>query len=1276
MDKIPIILPEPQFPTFEEHAKKRSMWKGSSVLTMQSHWFRVGKHFEKRDCMISDALLKCFDEVLVNAIDQYINTIHYDEQHGGTVTRIEVDFDPETGYITVCNTGQGMPVCKCESLKGRYSVEGLITRALSGTNFDDDKDPDRVTGGINGLGLKLVNVDCLHFEIETVDYVRGKYYRQICKNSMTEVLPPEVHDITKLETRKKLGIAACSPHTKLKFLLDYASLCKNNKSEMNHNWYNAVNAENFMRIIEFRCYETAAFVASINYRYQGERRLEYLGKKPRIIFNGVDINIRHLGDFMEMFGVEKYVLLNMESDREQVNAHFEDLENEEKLAIRFPWYVAIGLNTKYQYEHVSILNGVHLEGGGKHLDLLMKQLCTEFHSKLEKMSNGTEVKPSMVKNALFVIHCKQIPIPEFSGQTKNNVTIAAKDLQRMSKTFHVPVKETKKLWNIIRTSIEYSLFEREKKNLAKRKKMFIRKYTKAERLGKQSMLIVDEGDSAEKITRDIIHSKQSALNYKHCGIYNIQGVPMNARRKIKKIIFNGKLLTRQHPKLVNNIGLQGLAQILGLSYDEDYYFGPPEEDPRLPELSEEEAQGLYAHRDRGDEMFAKLPYGSGVIIATDQDSDGIGQICSLLLVFFMCFWPDLIKRGFVRRLATPIIRVYHGSESQNFYSEREFDEWTEQFGGQSNLPTGYKVEYYKGLSSHTEEEVLHDIGANIMQNIYTFTWDDACEAIMELMYSDSNAKKKDMLRTPVTKKYDENLLNRQLIRCSDHFEIESKTFQLKFMRRKLKCAIDGLIPSQRKALAGARARAVKKLKVYQLTGYVTEKMGYQHGDSSMNQAIIKMAQTFTGGNNIPVFMPISNGFGDRVNGRGVSGSPRYIDTQYNARVMDLLFPRLDDYLLDYEYEEGEKCEPSYYVPILPYAIMETTTTTSVGWQMKCWARSLPSVVNNVRRLMRNMPMNSMTGDAWIAPNMRVAIGKYPTGGCETEICHGVYKYNENSNTIIVKQLPLRVWSGKLGDVILGKNSKGETLDDRKELVTDYIDRTANDRNHIIIRLKPGAMDNIKKNYGNQHIDPVEHYLGLTQNMQHQLNMFKADGSIKEFDNYEDVIAEWYPVRKHMYQMRLERMTLLLEIQILYYQEMLRFIKMDATKEINIDKDYDDVERERILSEAGFVKFNKEKIHNPGYIRIDQIRDEIMVRNISYKYIDDITVRMKSQNYMKKLQLDIENKQNELQDLRNTNWKKIWDKEIKELMDVIKVGQASKWLYGTKQHTYKKYSKGT
>jgi len=933
-----------QFLTFSEHVKKRSMWLGSSVVSSNNYWVlnkTDGKYiFKRKEIEISEALLKCFDEILVNAIDQYINTIEYPSHMGGPVTFIRVSYDTSTGMVTISNSGQGMPVYMCPEIE-KYSVEGLITREFAGTNFDDENDPDRVTGGINGLGIKLVNINCLHFEIETVDYIEQKYYHQICKKHMSVVEEPIVIDLKDKIASKKLNSIQKAPHTTIRFIPDYASLCKTSTDRPDHLWLNPDNANNFSKIIEYRMHQTAAFVSSINYRYDRHKRIEYK-KKANIYFNGSEIDIADLRKFMKMFDIDDCAYLALEQTREEFNKQCEE-DEKNQVCVKFPWYIAIGVNKSRKLERVSILNGVSLEKGGTHCDMMLNQIVALLSPKIERITKGSSIKfdNAMLKNLFFIIDCKQIPVPQFVGQTKESLKIGANEIKEMKRTFVIPKKTVEKIWKMVKDIIEIILSNKEiTENKKKRKAAVpIRKYVPADKLGSGSIGFVPEGDSAAKIIRDIIHSDTSPIDYRKCGIYNIQGVPMNARKKIKKILIDGKVQIKKHKTLMSNIGLQGLVSVFGLDYNEDYYFGPPEEDPDAENMNDDEVSQLYQKRERGNEMFKKLPYGGGLIIATDQDSDGIGHICSLLLVFIMCFWPELIKRGYVKRLATPIIRVYHGKDVYNFYSKKEFLRWADdQFKGEANIPSGYDVNYYKGLSGHTEEEVLHDIGTDLLENIYTFTWDDACIASMELLYGPETKGRKSILITPVDREYNERALLRKEISCSDHFYIEAKGFQLEFMRRKLKSAIDGLLPSQRKAIAGARiiANQSKKIKVYQLTGYVSKRMGYQHGETAMNEAIIKMAQTFTGSNNIPPFVPISNGFGDRVLGRGEAGSPRYIDTRYNSRVMDLLFPREDDFLLEYEYEDGKQCEPKFYVPILPYSILETSTTAGVGWKISCW----------------------------------------------------------------------------------------------------------------------------------------------------------------------------------------------------------------------------------------------------------------------------------------------------------------------------------------------------
>ena len=63
--------------------------------------------------------------------------------------------------------------------------------------------------------------------------------------------------------------------------------------------------------------------------------------------------------------------------------------------------------------------------------------------------------------------------------------------------------------------------------------------------------------------------------------------------------------------------------------------------------------------------------------------------------------------------------------------------------------------------------------------------------------------------------------------------------------------MDGLKPGQRKILFACFKRKLRsEIKVAQLSGYVAEHSAYHHGEMSLCQTIINMAQDFVGSNNI------------------------------------------------------------------------------------------------------------------------------------------------------------------------------------------------------------------------------------------------------------------------------------------------------------------------------------------------------------------------------------------------------------------------------------------
>lgn len=158
--------------------------------------------------------------------------------------------------------------------------------------------------------------------------------------------------------------------------------------------------------------------------------------------------------------------------------------------------------------------------------------------------------------------------------------------------------------------------------------------------------------------------------------------------------------------------------------------------------------------------------------------------------------------------------------------------------------------------------------------------------------------------------------------------------------RSIPSIMDGLKPGQRKIMFACFKRKLKQeIKVAQLAGYVAEHSAYHHGEASLCQTIVAMAQDFVGSNNINYLQP--NGqFGTRMMGGKEAASPRYIFTNL-TELSRVLFNENDDPLLEYIEEEGQKIEPKYYVPIIPLVLVNGAEGIGTGWStfIPCYSPS-------------------------------------------------------------------------------------------------------------------------------------------------------------------------------------------------------------------------------------------------------------------------------------------------------------------------------------------------
>lgn len=1280
---------------FKRHAKERSMWLGSKLVTPINIWSidKKTKLFKEDVINASEALLKTMDELFVNVEDRVFITANYTSKEGGPTTRIDVDFDTKTGQLDVTNNGQGFSIHTMEkddldeerlNLLGKNSVLVSCMSEMSGTNFQDKKNKDRVTGGVNGLGIKLVNVHSKKFEVETVDGVRKKKVTVTFEDQMEKV-PKDVKPVAYTK----------AAFTRISFLPDYELLCQIDENKTDPNWYNEKRGREIIKYIEMRVYQMALCVASIHYRYDGEKRISH-SNNVKVYLNGKQLKISGMDDFIEMFGIKDYATVELATTPKH---------KDPKTTIRFPWTIGVADNSpiypdgKQKAVFMSLINGVYVSEGGSHINFLYKKLWEHFEPKIQRLigkKTSTKFTETSFRNMIFLFDCRQIPIANFKDQTKSKLTLGAAHLKELARLYEFPKSFIDKIWRFIKETIEMTVLQ----TSSTKRKGRIKKFKPAEKLGPDSSIAYCEGDSASKTCDDIINYLGGYKNY---ALFVGKGVPPNALKETKEIIKGKKKYLKKTSKLENNEIFQRFIQAIGLDFNCDYYYG---EDKK--------------RRAKGDADYKKLNYGK-LIVMVDQDHDGKGQIFGLLIVFIWRFWPDLIKRGFIKRLNTPIIRVYcPGGSVVEFYDDRTFINWkintfntsdsTEDVG---SIPSSYHVEYYKGLATHTEEEV-ENMAKNFEKNLYTYTYDDMAAKYIDIMYGEDANKRKEILGDFDLKDYDFKLYKKHMITITDQLLNDTKAFQLYAGRRQLPCAIDGLKPVQRKLLCYGRKIGNVKSKVFIIASGAAKEMKYAHGDASINGALVKMAQIFTGTNQLPLYLPISNNFGSRQRGTEAKycGQPRYIITVANTKLNDALFPPEDDWILEYEFDEGVQVEPSTYVPILPVVLLETTSNPSIGWKVDVYARKFDAVLSKVRRKINeesgSKTSNSKTSKSktyeqssksvkdsllykpFIKEGMRCEKGYLNTKGGGTESIVGSCKYDSKTNTVIITQLPPGTWTFNYMCKLLGldpetenekslkkntsasktapktKNVRGSA----KEYIKKIVDRSKQDNVEIHIKLKDGAYEEIDKNYGKpeENLSPLEDYFELRTNQRPMLNLMTVKDGVREFKSYDEVVNYWFRQRKHLYKLRIERNILLLEFKILYYKNIQRFIDMEGKNEISIYRKSRETQ-DNILEKNEFIKFNKTNLLTPKYIKTEHLKKMIFEENASYEYIYSMNYGMTSKEELEKWQEKIDQAEEELKNLKKTTYKDLWLNELDKLESVVHKGMSTSWTYGKKKHKF-------
>ena len=438
----------------------------------------------------------------------------------------------------------------------------------------------------------------------------------------------------------------------------------------------------------------------LNYSFQNQfvetllRNYTYLNTGLTFIYNGQRIVSRH--------GLEDLLKDNMTSEGlyDIIHLKGEDIE------------IAFTHTNQYGEEYYSFVNGQHTTQGGTHQTALKEHIARtikEFYNKNQEYAD--------IRNGLVAAIAIDVEEPMFESQTKTK--LGSNNMWPAAPQEHKPAGPTvnKYVGDFIKTEVDNYLHknplvaevmlqkiqdsEKERKAIAgvtklareraKKANLHNRKlrdcrYHLSDGKGKdqetESCIFITEGDSASgSITKSRDVNTQA--------VFSLRGKPLNSYGLTKKVVYENEEFNLLQAALNIEDGIETLRY-------------------------------------------------NKVIVATDADVDGM-HIRLLIITFFLQFFPDLIKKGHVYILQTPLFRVRNKKKTSYCYTEEERVKAIEELGPNPEITR------FKGLGEISPDEFKHFIGKDMRLEQVSLRKSDLVKELLEFYMGKNTMERQNFI---------------------------------------------------------------------------------------------------------------------------------------------------------------------------------------------------------------------------------------------------------------------------------------------------------------------------------------------------------------------------------------------------------------------------------------------------------------------------------------------------------------------------------------------------
>jgi DNA topoisomerase-2 len=391
------------------------------------------------------------------------------------------------------------------------------------------------------------------------------------------------------------------------------------------------------------------------------------------------------------------------------------------------------------------------------------------------------------------------------------------------------------------------------------------------------------------------------------------------------------------------------------------------------------------------------------------------------------------------------------------------------------------------------------------------------------------------------------------------------------------------------------------IKVSQLSSKVAEATSFLHGEGSLYSAIVGLAQTFSGSNNVNILLPEGN-FGNRFIQEASAG--RYIYTR-KAKQFDYILRKEDKDILIPQTFEGEEIESKFYVPIIPLLLVNGSEGIGNGFAQKILQRDEKEVIKVIEAVLSGKKMSAIKphvrgykGSIAVDAEGKVEItGKIDVIGANTlKITEVPFTYNLQSYLSVLNEL------------------------EEKKIIKGFTDLSENDNFEFDI--------NCTREFAQAPNEELINIFRLTKKVTENFTCIDENNAIVEFNNEKELLSAYIKIRLEYYALRKKNILKKIEYDNEVLKNKLLFVEAVINKKIEVsNKSKTDIEKQ--ISK----------------LKIKKIED-------GYDYLLRMAIYSLSKDKFQELKMDLDSNLKRYEELKNKTEKDLWLSDLHELKSIL------------------------